>query len=133
MAKANVGYHAEKLVARLLGLKPVAFSGSRWQAGKEDGECTHFLMQHKSTSAKSISVNAQDVDTLLSNALVVHKHPLFVIDFIRNLIQKPNETPAIKLLCIPFSNPGDIGSFCREWVAHEENCLQSDTRRGENM
>jgi len=129
--KANVGYGAEKRMARVVGVKPVPYSGSRWQA-KEDGECSHFVMQHKSTNGKSLGVRAVDVDTLQRNARISHKQPLFVLEFVRDIIQTHNETPALQLLCIPFTSAGDIDAFCTMWLTHKRDCMHSDTERSKS-
>ncbi len=71
----------EKEVMKSLGLKPTYNSGSGW-IEKEDGENEFILCQLKSTDAMSISINQKDWKILEENALVTHKVPVFVIQFL---------------------------------------------------
>lgn len=64
-----------------LGLKPTKNSGSGW-IEKEDGQNEKIICQLKSTDANSIKINKQDIDTLLYNANVSHKIPVFAINFL---------------------------------------------------
>lgn len=83
----------EKEVMRLLGLKPTKNSGSGW-IEKEDGQSESVLCQLKSTDANSIKINKHDLDTLMYNAAVSHKLPVFVIQFLGSnelyLLLKPD-------------------------------------------
>ena len=125
MPKANSRYRAEKVMSRFLGLTPVPFSGSRMEA-KEDGECEHFLMQHKSTNGSALRVQAWDIQTLLAHALVTHKAPLFVLDFLREVVLRSGESPSVQVVCIPFTQVIDIDRFCEQWQAHRLACLVSE-------
>lgn len=49
---------------------------------KEDGQSEELICQLKSTDAKSIKIVKSDIDTLEYNALVAHKLPVFVIQFL---------------------------------------------------
>lgn len=71
----------EKEVMRSLGFKPTPNSGSGWIV-KEDGQNEELICQLKSTDAKSIKIVKSDIDTLEYNALVSHKLPVFVIQFL---------------------------------------------------
>ena len=77
-----------------LGLEPTPNSGSGpiW---KEDGQSENVICQLKSTDAQSIKVNKKDIDTLLYNAAVAHKLPVFAIQFLQSnevyLLVRPEE------------------------------------------
>lgn len=77
-----------------LGLEPTPNSGSGpiW---KEDGQSENVICQLKSTDAQSIRINKKDIDTLLYNAAVAHKLPVFAIQFLQSnevyLLVKPGE------------------------------------------
>lgn len=70
----------EREVMELLGLKQVPGSGSSWVA-REDGENDYVLCQLKSTDARSIRVQLQDIQELQVHALTSHKLPVFAIQF----------------------------------------------------
>lgn len=84
----------EAEVMRSLGLEPTPNSGSGpiW---KEDGQSENVICQLKSTDAQSIKVNKKDIDTLLYNAAVAHKIPVFAIQFLQSnevyLLVRPGE------------------------------------------
>lgn len=71
----------EAEVMKSLGLKPTKNSGSGW-IEKEDGQSEEIICQLKSTDAQSIRINKADIDTLIYNSLVVHKLPVFAIQFL---------------------------------------------------
>lgn len=71
----------EAEVMESLGLKPTKNSGSGW-IEKEDGQSEEIICQLKSTDAQSIRINKADIDTLIYNSLVVHKLPVFAIQFL---------------------------------------------------
>ena len=71
----------EKEVMRSLGFTPTPNSGSGWIV-KEDGQSDELICQLKSTDAKSIKLVKSDIDTLEYNALVAHKLPVFVVQFL---------------------------------------------------
>ena len=64
-----------------LGLRPTKNSGAGW-VEKEDGQNDHLIAQLKSTDAASIKVNLRDIEIMEANALVAHKVPVFVIQFL---------------------------------------------------
>lgn len=71
----------EAEVMESLGLKPTINSGSTW-IEKEDGQSDEIICQLKSTDAQSIRIVKKDIDTLIYNSLVVHKLPVFAIQFL---------------------------------------------------
>ena len=72
----------EKEVMKRLGLTPTPNSGSGWII-KEDGQSEDIICQLKSTDAESIKINLQDIHKLQYNASVVHKVPVFAVQFIK--------------------------------------------------
>lgn len=84
----------EAEVMKSLGLEPTPNSGSGpiW---KEDGQSEEVICQLKSTDAQSISIKKKDIDTLLYNAAVAHKLPVFAIQFLQSnevyLLVRPEE------------------------------------------
>lgn len=81
-----------------LGLKPTKNSGSTW-IEKEDGQNENIICQLKSTDANSIRINKKDIDTLLYNASVSHKIPVFAIQFLQSnevyVLFKPGDLPEV--------------------------------------
>lgn len=73
----------EAEIMKCLGFEPTPNSGSGWIV-KEDGISDDCLCQLKSTDASSIKVSKKDIDTLLYNANVAHKLPVFVIQFLQS-------------------------------------------------
>lgn len=71
----------EKEVMEQLGLEQTLNSGSGW-IEKEDGQSECVIAQLKSTDAQSIKVELKDIHTLEYNAEVVHKLPVFVVQFL---------------------------------------------------
>lgn len=88
----------EKEVMISLGLKPTINSGSG-PIEKEDGQNENIICQLKSTDKNSISIKKQDIDTLLYNASVSHKIPVFAIQFLQTnevyLLFKPDDLPEV--------------------------------------
>lgn len=72
----------EAEVMKSLGLTPTPNSGSGWLV-KEDGQSDDVICQLKSTDASSIRIAKIDIDTLIYNASVSHKIPVFAIQFIQ--------------------------------------------------
>ena len=66
-----------------LGLKPTARSGAGW-IEKEDGQNDMIIAQLKSSDAESIGIKLLDLHTLEHNAVVSHKIPLFVIQYLQS-------------------------------------------------
>lgn len=73
----------EAEVMRQLGLQPTKNSGSGW-IEKEDGQSEDVICQLKSTDAESIRIHLKDLHTLLYNASVSHKLPVFAIQFLQS-------------------------------------------------
>lgn len=71
----------EEEVMQSLGLVPTKNSGAGW-IEKEDGQNDYLIAQLKSTDAQSIKVQLRDIEILEANALVAHKVPVFVIQFL---------------------------------------------------
>lgn len=71
----------EAEIMESLGLKPTVNSGSGW-IEKEDGQSEEVICQLKSTDANSIRIVKKDIDTLIYNSMVVHKLPVFAIQFL---------------------------------------------------
>lgn len=80
MARTN-WTRREKGVMKDIGANPVALSGAGW-LDKEDGQTEDCLIQLKSTERKSITIKLDDVLTLIRNARVAHKRPVFVLEFV---------------------------------------------------
>lgn len=84
----------EAEVMKSLGLTPTPNSGSGWLV-KEDGQSEDVICQLKSTDASSIRIAKGDIDTLVYNASVSHKIPVFAIQFIQTsevfLLVKPED------------------------------------------
>lgn len=85
----------EREVAEMFDMQPTKNSGAGW-IEKEDFQNDYLLAQLKSTDAQSISIKKKDIDILEYNALVSHKVPLFMIQFIES-----NE-------CFVLCRPSDI-------------------------
>lgn len=83
MAKRTTRFYRknEAEVMEALGLQPTKNSGAGW-VEKEDGQNDHLIAQLKSTDASSIKVNLRDIEVMEANALVAHKVPVFVIQFL---------------------------------------------------
>lgn len=81
-------------VMEQLGLTPTKGSGAGWLE-KEDGYNDTILCQLKSTDAESITIKQHDLHTLLHNAIVSHKLPVFAIQFLNTgevwLMAKPED------------------------------------------
>lgn len=83
MAKRSTRFYRknEAEVMEALGLRPTKNSGAGW-VEKEDGQNDYLIAQLKSTDASSIKVNLRDIEVMEANALVAHKVPVFVIQFL---------------------------------------------------
>ena len=96
MAKRTTRFYRrnEEEVMEALGLQPTKNSGAGW-VEKEDGQNDHLIAQLKSTDANSIKVNLRDIEVLEANALVAHKVPVFVIQFLGTgdifIMARPND------------------------------------------
>lgn len=96
MARRSTRFYRknEEEVMEALGLQPTKNSGAGW-VEKEDGQNDHLIAQLKSTDASSIKVNLRDIEVLEANALVAHKVPVFVIQFLGTgdvfVMARPND------------------------------------------
>ena len=96
MAKRTTRFYRknEAEVMEALGLRPTKNSGAGW-VEKEDGQNDYLIAQLKSTDASSIKVNLRDIDVMEANALVAHKVPVFVIQFLGTgdvfIMARPND------------------------------------------
>lgn len=74
----------EKELMRSLGLNPTPGSGNK--IIKEDGQNDKVIAQLKSTEKDSITIRLTDLNTLLYNANVTHKLPIFINQFVNGPI-----------------------------------------------
>lgn len=108
MAKRTTRFYRrnEEEVMKSLGLKPTKNSGAGW-VEKEDGQNDHLIAQLKSTDAASIKVNLRDIEVLEANALVSHKVPVFVIQFLGTgdtfIMARPSDMSKV----VEYINTGD--------------------------
>lgn len=72
----------EKKTLRALGLTPAPMSGAGWVA-KEDGENEVAMVQLKSTDASSYRLDMLDMKKLEYHAMVSHKVPVFLVQFLK--------------------------------------------------
>lgn len=133
----------EAEVMRSLGLVPTKNSGSGW-IEKEDGQNEYIIAQLKSTDAKSIRVSLEDIHTLEYNAVVAHKIPAFVIQFLETnelfVMAKPTDIPSIAqyLECgscnvvkselvseLVFEDEGDVEE---KWLEQERKIIKSSAK-----
>lgn len=93
----------EAQVMKSLGLTPTPNSGSGWLV-KEDGQSEDVICQLKSTDAGSIRIAKCDIDTLMYNASVSHKIPVFAIQFIQTnevfLLVRPEDLQDLHSLIV---------------------------------
>ena len=73
----------EREVMERLGMKATRASGAGW-IEKEDGQSDTLIAQLKSTDKNSITITKHDIDTLRHNAIISHKTPLFVVQFLQS-------------------------------------------------
>lgn len=78
--RSRFWFKNEKELMSSLGMKGTPGSGNR--IIKEDGQNEYLIAQLKSTDKSSITINLTDINTLLYNATVAHKLPLFINQFI---------------------------------------------------
>lgn len=71
----------EKKTLKALGLTPAPMSGAGWVT-KEDGENDVAMVQLKSTDASSYRLNMLDMKKLEYHAMVSHKIPVFLVQFL---------------------------------------------------
>ncbi len=81
MKNINSRYKREREVAKLLGLTPVPYSGSRWQLGKEDAYSEEVICQIKSTQIDAMRVRYRDLFDLVRHGNG-QQVPVLVLDFV---------------------------------------------------
>ena len=120
----------EKEVMKLLGLEPTPNSGSGWLV-KEDGQNENVICQLKSTDNNSIKINKLDLDKLSYNSLVVHKLPVFAIQFLNSnevfLVIKPEDITDIA----KYINTGEKPKIELDFINipdTKQNRIQKDVR-----
>lgn len=120
----------EKEVMKLLGLEPTPNSGSGWLV-KEDGQNENVICQLKSTDNNSIKINKLDLDKLSYNSLVVHKLPVFAIQFLNSnevyLLVKPEDITDIA----KYINTGEKPKIELDFINipdTKQNRIQKDVR-----
>jgi hypothetical protein len=105
----------EKKVMKKLGLEPTKRSGSGW-VEKEDGQNEYILAQLKTTEKESYKLNKIDVQTLLCNASVAHKIPIFIIEFLNDftlIAIQPNDIKEVaKYLEVGKCEINNTKDFC---------------------
>lgn len=74
----------EKELMRSLGLNPTPGSGNK--IIKEDGQNDKIIAQLKSTEGSQITIKLVDLNTLLYNATITHKLPIFINQFVNGPI-----------------------------------------------
>ena len=91
-------FQAERDIAKLLGIGRVAFSGGKWNIGKEDfydkfdpdnEDSGVYIGQLKSTSGNVLKVGLTAIKSLLQNARITHRKPIFVLNFDKSAIAHP--------------------------------------------
>lgn len=70
----------EKELMKSLGLKGTPGSGNK--IIKEDGQNEHLIAQLKSTDGSQITIKLVDVNSLMYNAAVTNKIPIFINQFV---------------------------------------------------
>ena len=120
----------EREVMKLLGLEPTPNSGSGWLV-KEDGQNENVICQLKSTDNNSIKINKLDLDKLSYNSLVVHKLPVFAIQFLNSnevyLLVKPEDITDIA----KYINTGEKPKIELDFINipdTKQNRIQKDVR-----
>lgn len=78
--KSKFWFKNEKELMKSLGLKGTPGSGNK--IIKEDGQNEHFIAQLKSTDGNQVTIKLTDVNSLLYNAAVTHKIPIFINQFV---------------------------------------------------
>ena len=94
--KCKFWFKNEKELMKSLGLKGTPGSGNK--IVKEDGQNEHLIAQLKSTDGSQITIKLTDVNSLMFNAAVTNKLPIFINQFIDGPIlisMRLNDVPAI--------------------------------------
>lgn len=119
-------YQNEKEVMERLGLKPTKGSGSGWLE-KEDGQNEALIAQLKSTDALSIKLALSDIHTLEYNAVIAHKIPVFMVQFLQSnelfLVVKPADISSVA----KYLDTGKYDCSAKNFVTEE---FEIDTLEG---
>ena len=75
----------EKEVMRQLHLNPQPASGASWLK-PEDGENNAIVAQLKSTKGGAITIRRTVIVDLINHALISHKVPVLVLDFVDSFL-----------------------------------------------
>lgn len=87
----------EKMIAKFLKWKRVAFSGAKWD-DKEDLRSNEYLGQVKATDCYTIKIDSRDIRKLEENSIKYRKKPAFIIHY-------DNKTPINSTwVAIPIKN-----------------------------
>lgn len=88
----------EAEVMKHFGLKPTKNSGAGW-IEKSDGQNEFLICELKSTDAESYRLKLEDLHKLENHAIVAHKIPVFIVDFLGTneafVIVKPVDLPSV--------------------------------------
>lgn len=120
----------EVQVMKSLGLTPTPNSGSGWLV-KEDGQSEDVICQLKSTDASSIRIAKYDIDTLIYNASVSHKLPVFAIQFIQTnevyLLVRPEDLKDLGALI----EGGKVENRNTDFLGIDQKGFESQGEQGE--
>lgn len=122
----------EKELMRSLGLNPTAGSGNK--IVKEDGQNEHLIAQLKSTDGSALTIKLTDVNTLMYNAAVTHKLPLFINQFVDGPVlisMRLQDVPAIAkyLECGEVEQRFDDDLMCKETGKQNKMLIRSGNRQ----
>ena len=105
----------EAEVMQTLGLEPTKGSGAGW-IEKSDGQNSAIIAELKSTDAQSIRVKLADILMNEHHAIVAHKIPIFVIQFLESnetfVMARPIDLPDIAQFL-------ECGQYARDMSAEE--------------
>lgn len=121
----------EEEVVERLGLEPTINSGAGF-AQKEDGENDHILCQLKSTDYGSIGVKQKDLSTLEQHAMISHKIPVFVLQYIDTgevwVMTKPEYLPELS----QYLKTGVIGTRKDFFEENEQKLVDKQEEKSYN-
>lgn len=123
-------FRNEKELMKSLGLKGTPGSGNK--IIKEDGQNEHLIAQLKSTDGNTITIKLADINSLLYNAAVAHKLPLFINQFVDGPIlvsMRLQDIPAIaKYLKTGEVNERFDDLVCEEKFVKNKTLIRSGNR-----
>lgn len=110
----------EEEVMEALGLQPTLNSGAGW-IEKEDGQNDYLIAQLKSTDKESMSIKKRDIEILEANAMIAHKVPLFVIQFLSTgdtyIMARPSDLKQV----VEYINTGECQKPTDEFILETNN------------